>query len=57
MELARALRRADRPADAPELRFLLFDGEEATDDDRPFLETGLRGSTAYAERTRTRSAR
>ena len=50
MELARALRRTDRPAGAPELRFLLFDGEEATDDDRPFLETGLRGSTAYAEK-------
>jgi glutaminyl-peptide cyclotransferase len=50
IELARVLRRADRPAGAPELRFLLFDGEEATDDDRPFLETGLRGSTAYAER-------
>jgi glutaminyl-peptide cyclotransferase len=50
MELARALRRMERPAGAPELRFVLFDGEEATDDSRPFLETGLRGSTAYAER-------
>ena len=29
---------------------MLFDGEEATDDSRPFLETGLRGSTAYAKR-------
>jgi glutaminyl-peptide cyclotransferase len=50
LELARVLRRADRPKGAPEIRFLLFDGEEATDDSRPFRETGLRGSTAYAER-------
>ena len=38
MELARALRAADRPEDARELRFLLFDGEEATDDSRPFRD-------------------
>jgi glutaminyl-peptide cyclotransferase len=50
LELARALRGIERPAGAPELRFVLFDGEEATDDSRPFTETGLRGSTAYAER-------
>ena len=50
VELARTLRRTDRPAGAPELRFVLFDGEEATDDSRPFRATGLRGSTAYAER-------
>jgi hypothetical protein len=50
MELARALRRMDRPAGAPALRFVLFDGEEATDDSRPFTETGLRGSKAYARR-------
>ena len=50
VELARALRRAGRPAGARELRFVLFDGEEATDDTRPITETGLRGSTAYAER-------
>jgi glutaminyl-peptide cyclotransferase len=50
LELARALRKTDRPRGAPELRFLLFDGEEATDDSRPFLETGLRGSTEYAKR-------
>ena len=42
--------RADRPPGAPELRFVLFDGEEATDDARPFLATGLRGSQAYAQR-------
>jgi glutaminyl-peptide cyclotransferase len=50
LELARALRAYDRPRGAPELRFLLFDGEEASDDSRPFLATGLRGSTAYAKR-------
>ena len=50
MELARVLRRTNRPAGAPELRFVLFDGEEATDDDRDYRATGLRGSTAYARR-------
>jgi Zn-dependent M28 family amino/carboxypeptidase len=50
LELARGLRRARRPADAPEIRFALFDGEEATDDSKPFLATGVRGSRAYAER-------
>jgi hypothetical protein len=52
LELARALRRIDRPRGAPEIRFVLFDGEEATDDSRPFRETGLRGSTAYVKRHR-----
>jgi glutaminyl-peptide cyclotransferase len=50
LELARALGRTKRPAGAPELRFVLFDGEEATDDRRTFTATGLRGSTAYAKR-------
>jgi len=50
LELARALRAMERPRGAPELRFLLFDGEEASDDSRPFRATGLRGSTAYAKR-------
>jgi glutaminyl-peptide cyclotransferase len=50
VELARGLARLDRPPDAPELRFVLFDGEEATDDRRPFERTGLRGSNAYAAR-------
>ncbi len=50
LEIARALRRADRPKGAPEIRFVLFDGEEATDDERPFRETGLRGSGDYAKR-------
>jgi len=50
MELAAALDRAPRPKDAREVRFVLFDGEEATDDSRPFEETGIRGSKAYAKR-------
>jgi glutaminyl-peptide cyclotransferase len=50
LELSRALRKLKRPKGAPEIRFVLFDGEEATDDTRPFEETALRGSKAYAER-------
>ena len=50
LEIARALRRLKRPANAPEIRFVFFDGEEATDDSRPFEATALRGSKAYAER-------
>jgi glutaminyl-peptide cyclotransferase len=49
MEIARVLRATKRPAGAPEIRFVLFDGEEATDDER-FYQTGLRGSKAYAKR-------
>ena len=49
LELSRALRKVERPKNAPEIRFVFFDGEEATDDDR-FYETGLRGSKAYAAR-------
>ncbi len=45
VQLARGLRpRTIRPS----VVFVLFDGEEATDDSRPFLETGLRGSTVAA---------
>jgi glutaminyl-peptide cyclotransferase len=47
LELARVLRKLPRER---EIRFALFDGEEATDDRRPFLATGLRGSRAYARR-------
>jgi acetylornithine deacetylase/succinyl-diaminopimelate desuccinylase-like protein len=50
LELSRALRKVERPKGAPEIRFVFFDGEEATDDSRPFEETALRGSKAYAER-------
>jgi hypothetical protein len=52
LELARALRAQRRPAGAPELRFVLFDGEESPDDARPFYSSGLRGSRAYAARHR-----
>ena len=48
LELARVLRRMKRPEGAPELRFVLFDGEEATNDKADFLLSGLRGSQAYA---------
>ena len=49
VELARALAGTKRRAGAPELRFVLFDGEEerAGED---FLTSGLRGSRAYAAR-------
>lgn len=50
IELARAMERASRPAGAPELRFVLFDGEESPDDDEDFYSTGLRGSRHYAAR-------
>ncbi|MEA2275358.1 MAG: glutaminyl-peptide cyclotransferase [Solirubrobacteraceae bacterium] len=45
LELARVLR--GEHAGGREVRFVLFDGEEAPGD-RDFLRTGLRGSTAYA---------
>jgi glutaminyl-peptide cyclotransferase len=48
LELAHALARIERPAGAPELRFVLFDGEESPDDEHDFYATGLRGSKAYA---------
>src|SRR4051812_6639902 len=47
LELVRALRHTKRPKGAPEIRFLLLDGEEATDD-KDFLGTGVRGAKAYA---------
>jgi glutaminyl-peptide cyclotransferase len=50
LEIARALRKAKRPKGAPEIRFAFFDGEEATDDTRPFEATALRGSKDYAKR-------
>jgi glutaminyl-peptide cyclotransferase len=48
VELSRALRHARRPKGAPAIRFVLFDGEEATDDE-DFLGTGVRGARAYAK--------
>jgi len=50
IELARYFRRADRPPGAPQIRFVLFDGEENPDDSIPFEQGGLRGSKAYAAR-------
>jgi glutaminyl-peptide cyclotransferase len=47
LEVARALRRA---RGLPPIRFVLFDGEESTDDSRDFYSSGLRGSRPYARR-------
>ncbi len=49
LELARGLQRVKRPKDAPPIRFIAFDGEEATDDN-DFYGTGLRGSKPYARK-------
>jgi glutaminyl-peptide cyclotransferase len=46
--VARALEKIDRPAGSPEIRFVMFDGEEAPPGVE-FLEGGVRGSRAYAE--------
>jgi peptidase M28-like protein len=50
LEISRALRKLERPKGAPEIRFVFFDGEEATDDSKPFEATALRGSKAYLDR-------
>jgi hypothetical protein len=59
VELARTLRRARRAPGAPEIRFVLFDGEEepAGCADEDFAQCGLRGSKAYvrAHRRTTRA--
>ena len=47
VELARTLRRAKRRAGAPELRFVLFDGEEEPAGCTDFARCGIRGSRAY----------
>lgn len=49
MEAARVLARAPRQAGAPEIRFVLFDGEEPPEGTptADLYETGLRGSRAY----------
>jgi hypothetical protein len=51
IEAARALRHLRRPAGAPELKFVLFDGEEPDaglpEDETDFYHAGLRGSRAY----------
>jgi glutaminyl-peptide cyclotransferase len=48
LEIARVMQKARRSADAPPIRFVLFDGEESPDDDKDFYATGLRGSKYYA---------
>jgi glutaminyl-peptide cyclotransferase len=50
LEIARALEQMERPAAAPAIRFVLFDGEESPDDSKDFYSTGLRGSRPYARR-------
>jgi glutaminyl-peptide cyclotransferase len=55
LEVARALRRANRPASAPPIRFVLFDGEESPDDRLDFYRTGVRGSKFYARRHAART--
>ncbi|MDX6678489.1 MAG: glutaminyl-peptide cyclotransferase [Solirubrobacteraceae bacterium] len=50
VSIARALARAPRRANDRPVRFVLFDGEEEPAGCTPFLECGLRGSTAYAKR-------
>jgi hypothetical protein len=47
IEVARALQRAHRPASAPALRFVLFDGEEEPFPTSDFYGDALRGSKAY----------
>jgi len=49
LEIARVLNKMKRPKNAPPIRFVLFDGEEATDDS-DFYGTGVRGSKAYANK-------
>jgi glutaminyl-peptide cyclotransferase len=48
IELARALRALPRAANAREVRFVLFDGEEEPPGSTDFLADALRGSKAYA---------
>jgi glutaminyl-peptide cyclotransferase len=50
LEIARVMEKARRPADAPPIRFVLFDGEESPDDSKDFYATGLRGSKPYARK-------
>jgi glutaminyl-peptide cyclotransferase len=54
VQLARDVMRLRRPAGAPELRFVLFDGEEPArvlpEETKDFYSSGLRGSRAYVAR-------
>ncbi|MEA2443664.1 MAG: glutaminyl-peptide cyclotransferase [Thermoleophilales bacterium] len=60
IEAARALEHARRPAGAPEIRFVLFDGEEPAaglpEESADFYHSGLRGSRAYVKAHRGRTA-
>jgi glutaminyl-peptide cyclotransferase len=56
VELARDLKR-DLPAGHPQIRFVLFDGEEEPAHCRPFIECGLRGSKAYVAAHRRATGR
>jgi hypothetical protein len=53
VELGRALQRLDRPANAREVKLVLFDGEEPPghlpEEDPDFYAHGLRGSKAYVK--------
>ena len=57
VKLAQAAAKASRTDGAPELRFVLFDGEEPArglpEESTDFYNTGLRGSRAYVKRHRT----
>ncbi|WCB96217.1 hypothetical protein DSM104299_04973 [Baekduia alba] len=48
VEIARDLQRLHRPATAPAIRFVLFDGEEEPFATNDFYDDALRGSKAYA---------
>ena len=60
VELARALAALPRPANAREIRFVLFDGEEPPhglpEEQDDFYNTGLRGSRAYVRAHPERTA-
>jgi hypothetical protein len=47
IEVARGLRATTRPAGAPAIRFVLFDGEEEAAPTSDFYRNALRGSKAY----------
>jgi hypothetical protein len=53
VQLARETARRERPPGAPEVRFVLFDGEEPAEglpeEQQDFYATGLRGSRAYVD--------
>jgi hypothetical protein len=49
VELSRGLRKLKRPKGAPELRFVLFDGEEEPAGCKPFEKCGIRGSRSYVQ--------